>query len=170
MTCYLLRDSLLVAVDPEKINRNRRSIETSSKLFPAQDLFLHCTFSEMFLQKNVQRTLAHLTNIQIVITSRKRCFYICLSVILFTGRVSTPLHAGIHTPPRQTPSWADTPHWADTPRQTPLSRILRDTVNKRAVRILLEYILVDDDFNTSIEILSSNGKLWIRDGIFLMKT
>ena len=121
MTCYLLRDSLLVAVDPEKINRNRRSIETSSKLFPAQDLFLHCTFSEMFLQKNVQRTLAHLTNIQIVITSRKRCFYICLSVILFTGRVSTPLHAGIHTPPRQTPSWADTPPLGRHPQaDTPL--------------------------------------------------
>ena len=39
---------------------------------------------------------------------------------------------------------------ADTPsqnqRQTPPSRILRDTVNKRVVRILLECILVQDIF------------------------
>ena len=51
VTCYLSRDSLLVAVDFEQINRNRRSIETSFKLFPAEDLFLHRTFSEMFSQE-----------------------------------------------------------------------------------------------------------------------
>ena len=86
-----------------------------------------------------------------------------LSVILSTTGMSALLHARIHTP------WADTPlgrpHWVDTPqvdtpqvdtppspRQTPQAdipiadhntpRILRDTVNKHALRIPLECILV----------------------------
>ena len=51
-------------------------------------------------------------------------------VILFTGEgVSASVHAGIHTPP---------PPGADNPPQS----ILGDTVNARAVRILLECNLV----------------------------
>ena len=67
-----------------------------------------------------------------VITARKRSLRqgnvftsVCDSVP--GGGVSAPLHAGIHPLP---------------PGQTPLLRILRDTVKKRAVCILLEYIPV----------------------------
>ena len=57
------------------------------------------------------------------------------------GMALPPLHAGIH-PPGQTA----TP-WADPPRQTPpLGSACWDTVNKQAVRILLECILVVNDF------------------------
>ena len=60
--------------------------------------------------------------------------------------VSAPLHARIHSPPgseadtpRQTP-----PPWADNPpgQTTPLRSACWDTVNKRAVRMPLECILV----------------------------
>ena len=66
---YLSTDSLLVAVDPPRqINRNRTPIGTTPKLFPAQDLFLHPTFSDTTgFHKKVQSRLAHLGNIQIVI-------------------------------------------------------------------------------------------------------
>ena len=74
-----------------------------------------------------------------VITVRKRslrrlCFYTCLSVILFTGvGVSVKVHAGIH------PLGADTPSpWG----QTPPGCMPGDTFNKRALRILLECIVV----------------------------
>ena len=60
--------------------------------------------------------------------------FLHLSVILFTGERSDPLHAGIHTPQGRHP-----------PGQTPPG-ILRDTVNKRAVRILVECILVTQIF------------------------
>ena len=80
------------------------------------------------------------------ITARKRslrrlCFYTCLSVILFTGggvpTTGTP-RAGTHphragTSPRQVPPRAGTP-------TSPHACL--DTVNKRKVRIPLEYILV----------------------------
>ena len=103
--------------------------------------------------------------IQNIFIARKRslrrlCFYTCLSVILLTG-VSASVHAGIH-PPEQTPPQsrhhpiADThtrsrhppgnrhppeliPPGADTPSA---QCMLGDTGNKRAVRILLECILV----------------------------
>ena len=60
------------------------------------------------------------------------------------GGGSAPLHAGIHTP------WADTPLGRHPLRQTPVYAgihppaqcMLGDTVNKRAVRIPLECILV----------------------------
>ena len=71
---------------------------------------------------------------QPIFTARKRslqrlCFYTCLSVILFTvGRVPGQVH------PR-----AGTPLWAGT---HPPGNVCWDTVNKRAVRILLECILV----------------------------
>ena len=63
--------------------------------------------------------------------------------ILFRGGMSVPLHAGIHQPPGHTPSWThicplDIPPWKSP---TPPG-ILLETVNKRAVRILLECILV----------------------------
>ena len=60
-----------------------------------------------------------------------KVMFLHLSVILY-GRVSAPLHAGIHTllgrhPPADSPL-ADNPLW--------------DTVNKRVVRILLECIFI----------------------------
>ena len=70
-----------------------------------------------------------------------------------TPWADTPL--GRHTPldthtPRQTPPWVDTlpgRHfpWADTPlgRHPPLPSACWDTVNKRAVRIPLECILIN---------------------------
>ena len=91
---------------------------------------------------------------------RRLCFYMCLSV---QRGVSVPLHAGIHiprqtpplsdtpprqTPPRQIPPWADTPGQTPPPADTPPARhpslpsACWDTVNKRAVRILLECILI----------------------------
>ena len=90
-------------------------------------------------------------------TSRKRnlqrlCFCTCLSVILFTGGggVSASVHAGIHppwhTPPRTDTPWANTPLGVDTPpgskHPPPAQCMLGNTANKRAVRILLECILV----------------------------
>ena len=49
--------------------------------------------------------------------------------------------------PAQIPPWADTP-WEDIPwADTPLHSACQDTVNKRAVRILLECILVLEFFN-----------------------
>ena len=73
-----------------------------------------------------------------VIATRKRilrglCFYTCLSAILFTGGGSAwggGLHRGAYI---RGGGWAD-PHF----------RILRDTVNERAVRIELECILVEN--------------------------
>ena len=75
------------------------------------------------------------------ITTRKRslrrlCFHRCLSV----HGGSAPLHAGIHTTLSRPPPQADTPTWADTPSR--LRSAWWDAVNKRAVRILLECILV----------------------------
>ena len=58
---------------------------------------------------------------------RRLCFHRCLSV--HGGGVSAPLHAGYTNP------------W-QTPGQTPLRQTGWDTVNKRAVRIPLECILV----------------------------
>ena len=80
------------------------------------------------------KTLSKLLSTIKVITARKQslrrlCFCTCLSVILFTvggGGMSASVHAGIH------------PLGADPPTQC----MLGDTGNKRAVRILLECILV----------------------------
>ena len=55
---------------------------------------------------------------------RRLCFYKCLS----KGGGSASVHAGISDPPEQTP-----PH---------AQYMLGDTASKRAVRILLECILV----------------------------
>ena len=57
-------------------------------------------------------------------------------VILFTGGrgVSGSVHAGIHPPRSRQPPGADT--------RPPVQRMLGDTGNKRAVRILLQCILV----------------------------
>ena len=102
-------------------------------------------------------------------SSRRLCFNTCLSVILFTGGkylgrytpwAGTPLPPSRYTPPpagtplppsRYTPVGRYIPPWEGTPpsRYTPLGRytpreqcMLGDTGNKRAVRILLECILV----------------------------
>ena len=112
-------------------------------------------------------------------TARKRslrrlCFYTCLSVILFTGG---EVPGQVHPPGRYTPPWAGThPPRAGTPpdRYTPLGRytplagtpprqvhpladtptpeqcMLGDTGNKRAVRILLECILVFINFTHKV--------------------
>ena len=90
----------------------------------------------------------------VFITARKRslrrlCFHRCLSV---HRGVSAPLHALIHTPPGQVH-----PPGQVTPRQvhpqcmlgytpTPLHSACCDTVNKWAVRIQLECILVPAGF------------------------
>ena len=68
-------------------------------------------------------------------------------VILFTGGVSASVHAGIPPPLGADTSRADTP-WEQTPprEQTPPS-MLGDTVNTRAVRILLECNLVLSDIS-----------------------
>ena len=67
-----------------------------------------------------------------LITARKRslrrlCFYTCLS-FCSRGRVSASVYAGIHTPQSR--------------HLPPPQCMLVDTGNKRAVRILLECILV----------------------------
>ena len=63
-----------------------------------------------------------------------KVMFLHVSVILFTGGgVSASVHVGIHTPPRNRP-----PPGADPPEQC----MLGDTGNKRAVRILLQCILV----------------------------
>ena len=64
-----------------------------------------------------------------------------LSVILFTGGVS-PIACWDIQSPRQTPLWADIPPGQTPPPQADTPWVLWDTVNKRAVRILLECILV----------------------------
>ena len=74
------------------------------------------------------------------ITARKRslrrlCFHRCLSV---HGGGSASMHAGIHPPGQVHPNWAGTPpgrytHWGSA---------CWDTVNKWAVHIQLECILV----------------------------
>ena len=61
-------------------------------------------------------------------------------VCLSGGGMSAPLHAGIHLP------WTRGRHpspWADTPSAC------WDTVNKRAVRIPLEFILVAGWFESA---------------------
>ena len=77
----------------------------------------------------------------------KLSFYICLSVILFTGYGGEYLG---RYPPR-----AGTPLWAGTP--PPPGNGCWDTVNKRAVRILLECILVIK-FNVLFTLSSSNDQ------------
>ena len=93
-----------------------------------------------------------------------KVIFLQASVILSTGGGSASVHAGIpppvsghpprsrHPPEPDNPPGADRhPHRADTPevgtpleqtpprsRQTPLQSMLGDTVNARAVRILLE--------------------------------
>ena len=71
--------------------------------------------------------------------------FLHLSVILFTGGVYPSMQWGTHPgPPRANTHipWTDTPLGADTPLPSPPPPRLRDKVNKRAVRILLECILV----------------------------
>ena len=79
-----------------------------------------------------------------IITSRNevvaKVMFLLVSVILLTGGVSASMHAGIppgaDTALEQTTPGADTPPGAD-----PTGSRLRDTVNERPVRILLECIL-----------------------------
>ena len=93
-----------------------------------------------------------------LITTRKRslrrlCFYICLSVFLFMEEAGTwagtpqyqvhPLQDQVHPPGRYTP-------WGQVPPDTryppfPGQCMLGDTGNKRAVRILLECIIVSNN-------------------------
>ena len=79
----------------------------------------------------------------LVFTARKRslrrlCFYTCLSVILFTGGGGESASVGVYIQgdlhPEGSPSRGV--------GQTLPHRILRDTVNERAVHSLLECILV----------------------------
>ena len=103
----------------------------------------------------------------VIFTARKRslrrvCFYTCLSVILFTGggQYLGRYPPGLGTPPRRTrytpwdqvhppgryplgPGTPPPPGPGTPPLQVPPKQcMLGDTGNKRAVRILLECILV----------------------------
>ena len=62
--------------------------------------------------------------------------------------VSASVQAGIHPPPEQTPPGADTPRSIHPSKQKPppAQCMLGDTDHKRAVRILLECILVPFNF------------------------
>ena len=97
-------------------------------------------------------------NILIVITARnkvaaRQCFYTCLSVILFSrGRGvldAEPPGVGQTVPWMQTsPGWADPAHRCRPPwMQTPMGFLQTppNMVNKQAVRILLECMLVSRD-------------------------
>ena len=90
-----------------------------------------------------------LTFYSMFITARNRslrrlCFYTCLvSHSVHIGEVSASVHDGIHPPPpeqQQTPTPESRPPLGS--RHPPVQCMLGDTGNKRAVRILLECILV----------------------------
>ena len=79
-----------------------------------------------------------------------KVIFLHLSVILFTGGGSASVHAGRADPPKQTPLGRH-PLGPDTPTRTrhpprcrhpPTQCMLGDKANTRAVRILLECILV----------------------------
>ena len=120
---------------------------------------------------------------------RGKVMFLYLSVILFTGGCLPHCMLG-YTPGRH--SQADTPHWADTPwEDTPWQKvlswadtsppwILQDAINKRAVHILLECILVHSLFPANAQhhyrrqmkfakvmflhmsvILSTGGSTWV---------
>ena len=71
-----------------------------------------CPESSTFVTSSIQHTHPR---VPFIFTARKRslrrlCFYTCLSVILFTGGWSAPVHAGMHTPrsrypPRSSSCW-----------------------------------------------------------------
>ena len=95
-----------------------------------------------------------------LITTRKRslrrlCFYTCLSVILFTGAVclsacwdSRP-PGGRHPPPQE--------------QAPPAQCMLGDTANNRAVRILLECILVNKNVCRWSESRNRSSTFMFRD-------
>ena len=108
-----------------------------------------------------------------VIFSVVEITFIPPATILRQGNVFTPICHSVHMPPPQADTpWADKPPWADTPtpgrhlsRQTtplgqtplvadtpvgrhlPVQCMLGDTINKWAVRILLECNLVGQIFD-----------------------
>ena len=112
------------------------------------------------------RTFTDFRSMKYIFTAGKRslrrlCFYTCLSFcsqgeyLFQTGTSPAGTHprqvppGQVHPPRAGTPRWAGTssPQVHQPPRQVPPSRytprqILRDTVNERAVCILLECILI----------------------------
>ena len=105
-----------------------------------------------------QQTVRILLECILVTTHERSCrqvMFLHLSVILFTEEVGIPAcitgHMGRHPPGQAPHPQADTPPpWADTPQgRLPQGRHPRPpgrhphVVNERAVRILLECILVD---------------------------
>ena len=128
--------------------------------FENRSIWRRCTETEIQGIADIKRA----SNKELaLITARKRnlrrlCFYTCLSVILFTGgstwagtpppRQAHPL--AVHPPMgRYTPLGSYTPREATppgsyTPRQVPPRSVCWDMVNMRAVRILLECILVSE--------------------------
>ena len=81
--------------------------------------------------------------------------YVFTGVFLSTGRVSTSGPEGCLPPPGQTPPpWADTTPCADTPLPCPVHAGI---VNKRAVRIPLECILVLQNVRQK---LHENERIW----------
>ena len=89
-----------------------------------EDLGLHITIFVSLVYHNTpdsQCLLKSQINIYIYCLETKfgKVIFLHLSVILFTGGgQSVSVHAGIHTPPEQTPQ-EQTPPRADTPKQTP---------------------------------------------------
>ena len=100
----------------------------------------------------------------LTLSLRKLCFYTCLSVILFTGGYLLPVHAGMHTPPPRPEAGTTLPPrpkagilLGTRGRHPPWGQcMLGDTGNKRAVRILLECILVANTFTADLEDSLSN--------------
>ena len=113
-----------------------------SAIIPALQSFYHTLQTYVSQMETNDRVLAVLIHF----TKKRSCgkvMFLHLSVILFTGGgVSTPVHAGIHTPlPREAdPPQKQTPPGkeADKANTPPPSRRLL----LRTVRILLERILV----------------------------
>ena len=116
--------------------RNQDSL-TDLRLITAEEDIASITFQLYFLHL---KYLADFALCSFLPTAKevwgKVMFYTCLSVIQFTEGGVCPI-ACWDTRPLGRHPLGQTP-----PRETPPSRIIWDTVNKRVVRILLEFILV----------------------------
>ena len=106
-------------------NHERNIVQLKHERLPA----LRYTLSHPMFER-LCRWLCH---VQVLRRSCGKVMFLHLSVILFTGGVSAPVHAGIHPP------WADT-----APVQTPPAQCMLGYtwLLLRTVRILLECILV----------------------------
>ena len=98
-----------------------------------------------------------------------KVMFLQVSVILLTGGCLPQCMLGYHTPREQTPTRSRHPPWKQTPpppgsrcHPPPVQSMLGDTVNARAIRILLECNLVKyevyfDNLNSLSASLSYKG-------------